>query len=90
MQLKPPASYTNEPGILLLEPGDPSIDEIKRVFRSKGLKVTQQSNLDTLEVTIDIDSISFSKGILCLIISKPTYIEYKSIEAMDELREAKA
>ena len=72
MKFTAPNSYTDDPGILTLEDGDPSIDEIKRVFRKKGLEVTQKDSL-VLEVTI-MKSKGFFKKIFIGIISQATYI----------------
>ena len=84
MKFTAPNSYTDDPGILTLEDGDPSIDEIKRVFRKKGLEVTQKDSL-VLEVTI-MKSKGFFKKIFIGIISQATYICMQGENAINELK----
>lgn len=83
MKFKPPSSYTKDPGILTLEDGDPSIDEIKRVFKKYGLEVASKGSY--LKITI-----SKSKGLLeklyIGIISQATYIYAKGYSAVNELK----
>lgn len=85
MKFNPPNSYTDNPGAITLEDGDPSIDEIKRVFREKGLDVTQKSSLIDLEVSISKPKGFFEK-IFIGIISQATYIYMQSEEAIRELK----
>jgi len=81
MKFNAPNSYTDEPGILTLEDGDPSIDEIKRVFGEKGLKVAQKGS--SLEVTVSKKG--FFEKIFIGIISQATYIYMQSESAINEL-----
>ena len=85
MKFDAPNSYSEAPGILTLEDGDPSIDEIKRVFEEQGLKVTKKNSLGKLEVTIS-ESIGFFEKIFIGIISQATYIYMKCEDAVNELK----
>ena len=85
MKFNAPNSYTDEPGILTLEEGDPSIDQIRRVFKDKGLDVTQKASLLELEVTVS-KSKGFFEKMFIGIISQATYIYMQSEAAMRELK----
>jgi len=85
MKFNAPNSYTDDSGILTLEDGDPSIDEIRRVFREKGLDVTQKGSLVDLEVTISKPKGFFEK-IFIGIISQATYIYMQGEDAVKELK----
>lgn len=85
MKFYAPNSYTNDSGILTLENGDPSIDEIRRVFREKGLDVIQKGSLIDLEVTISKPKRFFEK-LFIGIISQATYIYMQGNSAVKELR----
>ena len=85
MKFNAPNSYTDDPGILILEDGDPSIDEIRRVFRNKGLEVTQKASSVDLEITIAKPK-GFLEKIFIGIISQATYIPMKGEDAINELK----
>ncbi len=85
MKFNAPDSYTNSPGILTLEDGDPPIDEIKRVFGKRGLEVTQKDSSGDLEVTMSKPKGIFKK-IFIVFISRATYIYAQGEEAVNELK----
>lgn len=86
MKFNASESYTSDPVILTLEDGDPSIDEIKRVFKEKGLEVTQkEDSLGDFEVTISKPKGFFEKIFIGLI-SRDTYICIKGEAALNELK----
>lgn len=84
MKFNVPNSYEDAPVILTLEDGDPSIDEIKRVFRKRGLELTPKGSLGDFEVTISKPK-GFFKKLFIGIISQATYICMQGEDAVNEL-----
>ena len=88
MKFVAPNSYTNDPGILTLEEGDPPTGVIRRIFEKNGLKLTQKTSLVDFEVTV-LEPTGFLKGLFISIMSQATYILMQSDEAIKELKKLK-